>query len=119
MQIAEVVALPPACCIVCRKGNQAEPKPFVDTGRFHTDGVRADRIYLCHECVQEAAGLFGYLSPEEAVKLQDAAVAMEAERDVARREAEAFRKIAQGVEELQAAKPAPKPKAKPKAEEAE
>jgi hypothetical protein len=114
MQIAEVVALPPACCAICKSGNQAEPKPFIDTQAHYAVGQRLDRIYICFNCVKVLANLHDFISPDEAEVKDHKIESLEEQVQVQEEQIKALEdvKVALGILK------APKPKAKPKAEPA-
>lgn len=58
MQVVQTLSALPGCCFICR-GSIRES--YVDTGvSIDYEGV----FYICNECVNEMANLYGYLSME-------------------------------------------------------
>lgn len=119
MQIAEVVALPPACCAICKKGNTEEPEAFVDTLSHYPQGQRMDRIYVCHECVEEMAGLYGFVTKTQAQKFKDQIETLEAEKAEVEFQNKALVSIQNALDvfrtQVVTETPVEKPKSKPKA----
>lgn len=119
----------PNFCFVCERSPEPE-EPIVDTQRsFSSAKVRTrldGRKYLCVGCIDEAAGLLGYVSPAGAQQLKDAAAHANGEAEfhkaqVALQDAikEAVDKLAiLRVEDTRAEAAPEAPKAKPRAKKA-
>jgi DNA-binding SARP family transcriptional activator len=72
-----------------------------------------DRIYVCHECVEQMSGLYGYISPETAEVLSLEREALEESHSAALRkvtELEIQLEATAVIQALLPKKPGPKPK---------
>lgn len=70
----------PGCCAIC--GKNEHPKGFAATSNF--DFEFYGTVYFCADCVGDYARLFGYLSPDDFVKLREHIEAQNAELNTLR-----------------------------------
>lgn len=87
MRLVERMTQNPPRCLYCGKGNTTArddeldtdllPLPYLDLEREVNWG---DSTYLCGPCVLKAAALYGYITPEQALTLEQTITSLRRER---------------------------------------